>query len=82
MSELWDPNFASPNESDAFWMAQEYTTGGSNQSTQFAPIQDPLPFFVGTSVPGANDGENECTAPGPCSLTFSPPANALPTDLT
>ncbi len=74
MSILWDPNFASPTEpTDAFWMVQEYTTGGgiqagSNQSTQFAPIQDPLPYFVGSM-----QAENECTG-SPCKLTLIPPA--------
>lgn len=51
MSMVWDPSFASPNESDAFWTAQEFTTGGSNQSTEFIPLQDPLPFFAGFSIP-------------------------------
>jgi hypothetical protein len=70
MSILWDPNFASPSEADAFWMVQEFTTGGSNQSTQFAPIQDPLPFFVGSST-----AENECVlgAGHDCTVSISPP---------
>lgn len=92
MSELWDPNLASPNESDAFWMVQEYTTGGSsqpntggsNQSTQFAPIQDPLPFFVGYQIPTGPNGElgedEECPNNPACQLTFSPPTGALPGD--
>ncbi len=34
VSTVWDPDFSSPSgETGAFWTVQEYTTGGSDQST-------------------------------------------------
>jgi len=70
VSTLWDPNFSSPNESDAFWTVQEFTTGGSNQSTQWAALADPLPYFVGSS-----QDESECSGGGgsTCKVTIADP---------
>jgi hypothetical protein len=72
MTMLWDPNYSSPNQNQAFWTVQEYTTGGSNQSTQFAQLADPVPYIVGynaweeSECPGA-DGK-------PCTLTITTPS--------
>jgi hypothetical protein len=86
VTTVWDPNFSSPNESDSFWTVQEYTTGQSNESTLWQALADPLPFFVGYSLPttaAGNAGEDECDggAGSDCKLTYSAPTGIQPGDL-
>jgi len=79
---MLDPSESSPdNEHDLFWTAQELTTGGSNQSSEIIGLQDPLPFFAGSTLPiGVSDGgigESDCgNTPLTCSMTFSAPPGA------
>jgi hypothetical protein len=58
---------------------------GSNQSTQITQLADPLPYFVGSSLPSpdtgqgpAGGGESECKngVNSPCHLTYSAPPGA------
>jgi len=73
VTTVWDPNYSSPNENDSFWTVQEYTTGGSNQSTMWQALADPPPFFA-----DRRSNESECPNGGGnnCSMTISAPANA------
>ncbi len=89
MSTIWDPNLPSPNESRGFWTVQEYSNGGgsqagSNESTQITKLADPVPFFVGYSVPTGTDGtvgEKECPAGHGCGLVYTAPPGAQFGDL-
>ena len=85
MSTVWDSSLPSPNESSGFWTVQEYSNGagtqpGSNESTQITKLADPLPWFVGYSLPVTplgRVGENECgTAGTECKLNYSVPSGA------
>jgi hypothetical protein len=85
MTTVWDPNFSGPQEKDGFWTVQEYSTGGSNESTNFVGLQDPLPYYAGQQPPvgpGGNVGENECqVANTTCYLTYSAPSGAQAGDV-
>ena len=91
MSMLWDSSysdqgFAAPSgENSAFWTVAETSSGGSNQTTSWVSLNDPLPFFAGSSVPNAPSGtygENECGFSGiDCKLVYTAPLNAQPGDL-
>jgi hypothetical protein len=91
MSTIWDSVLESPNEGSGFWTVQEYSNGGpiptagatplgSNESTQFTALAEPLPYFVGYSIPiatpGGGVGEKECNGTSPCQLIYSAPPNA------
>jgi hypothetical protein len=78
VTTVWDPNFSSPNESDSFWTVQEYTTGGSNESTLWQALADPLPHFVGST-----QSESECGggAGSTCTVKISTPTGVQPGDL-
>jgi hypothetical protein len=72
-STIFDPGTTSPNTfPGAFWTAQEYTTGGTNQSTQWIELAVPLPYFVGYSV---NESECKNLQNGQnCDVTFTTPS--------
>ena len=91
MSTIWDPNLGSPNEGSGFWTVQEYSNGGpsasptplgSNESTQITELAEPLPYFVGYSVPVSTEdgtvGEDECSNGSGfnCNLAYTAPAGS------
>jgi len=76
MTMLWDPNYASPNENGAFWTIQEYTTGGSNESTQWAQLADPLPYYVSSF-----DSEGECNPNSMCTVRIQAPPGVQSGDM-
>ncbi|HLW69150.1 MAG TPA: hypothetical protein VKS22_00865 [Candidatus Binataceae bacterium] len=81
MAMMWDPSTLGSDNENLFWTAQEWANGGPDQETEFVGLQDPLPFFAGSSIPiGVSDGgigESDCgNTPLTCGMTFSAPAGA------
>ncbi|MGH7933128.1 MAG: hypothetical protein ACREQN_08150, partial [Candidatus Binataceae bacterium] len=68
----FDPNATGPSKEGSFWQIEEISKGGADESTMWAALADPLPFFV-----GSNFAESECSAGigYNCTVTINAPSN-------